>query len=103
MGMGAMVLLASLMVLPGEAAAFGHHKIAAAAPTQQVVLEVCHPRTGCKLQVPVCVPLCCQGAPCVRFQHTLLGPGMTVFSWPCGYQVAVRYTHGGGYKVSAHG
>ena len=28
---------------------------------------VCHPCTGCHLDVPVCIPVCCQAAPCVRF------------------------------------
>jgi hypothetical protein len=68
-------------------------------PTQQIVLQVCHPRTDCLLDVPVCIPACCLGAPCVRFERTLLGCGKTVFSWPCGCEVIVRYQHGGGYRV----
>jgi hypothetical protein len=71
-------------------------------PMQQIVLQVCHPQTYCKLDVPVCVPLCCQGVPCVRFQRTLLGHGKTIFTWDCGYEVVVRYTHGGGYRVLTH-
>jgi hypothetical protein len=84
--------------LPGQSEA--HCRRHEAGPMQQIVLEVCHPRTECKLQVPVCVPVCCQGVPCVRFQRTLLGPGKTVFSWACGYEVVVRYTHSGGYRVT---
>ena len=103
-GLFVILLCVGLAALPGEAGAFGHRSAAAApAPLQQVVLEVCHPRTGCTLQVPVSMPLCCQGAPCVRFQRTLLGPGKTVFTWACGYEVVVRYTHHGGYRVSTQG
>jgi hypothetical protein len=49
------------------------------------------------------VPLCCQGPPCARYQHTLIGPGKTVFTWACGYEVTVRYTVCGNYRVSTHG
>jgi hypothetical protein len=70
-------------------------------PPQKVVLEVCHPCTHCKLEVPVCIPACCQGVPCVRFQNTLIGQGKTVFSWQCGHEVVVRYTRDG-YRVRQH-
>ena len=68
-------------------------------PQVPIVLEVCHPKTGCPLLVSVCVPACCQGPPCVRHQHTLIGAGKTTFTWACGHEVTVRYTHGGGYRV----
>jgi hypothetical protein len=93
-----LLLGAVLTLAPAEAAALGHHRYAG--PTQNVVLEVCHPKTGCKIDVPVCIPCCCQGPPCVRFEHTLLGHGRTVFTWQCGYEVAVRYTCCGGIRVS---
>lgn len=68
-------------------------------PPQTVVLEVCHPCTECKFEVPVCIPACCQGTPSVCFQRTLIGSGKTVFEWSNGYRVVVRYTNGGGYRV----
>ncbi len=100
-GLSILVLGAVLTLSPGEAAALGHHRDCG--PTQKVVLEVCHPKTCCKIEVPVCIPCCCQGAPCVRFEHTLLGHGRTVFTWSCGYEVAVRYTCCGGISVSQRG
>jgi hypothetical protein len=70
-------------------------------PPQNVVLVVCHPCTGCEFQVPVCIPACCQGAPSICFQHTLIGPGKAVFTWTCGHRVVVRFTRRGGYIVRA--
>ena len=96
------VLIIGLGVLfafaPGDATGLGHQRYCG--PTQSVVLQVCHPKTCCKIDVPVCIPCCCQGPPCVRFEHTLLGHGRTVFSWPCGTCVSVRYTCCGGIRVS---
>jgi hypothetical protein len=89
------------LLLPAPAGAFGHKRdCGPPPPTQKVVLEVCHPKTGCKLEVPVCIPCCCQGPPCVRFEPTLIGPGRTVFTWPCGHEVIVRYGICGGYRVA---
>jgi hypothetical protein len=68
-------------------------------PKQTIVLQVCHPCTGCKIDVPVCISACCQGTPCVSFHHTLIGAGKTVFTWPCGCEVVVRYQACGGHRV----
>ncbi len=86
----AMTLGLVLLLSPAEASAFGCRTCAPPVPKQTVVLEVCHPKTCCKQAVPVCIPCCVQGAPCGRYQCTLLGHGKTVFTWPCGYQVTVR-------------
>jgi hypothetical protein len=72
-------------------------------PPIKLILEVCHPCTGCKYEVPVCLPACCVGEPCVHFENTLIGYGKTVFEWKCGHQVVVRYPHGGGYRVKERG
>ena len=69
-------------------------------PPVPIVLQVCHPCTGCTYDIQVCVPACCVGtAPCVRFERTLIGHGRTVFEWNCGHEVVIRYPHGGGYRV----
>jgi hypothetical protein len=89
-----------MVLSPGEAGAFGHRRdCGPPTPKQTVVLEVCHPKTCCKIEVPVCVPCCCQGPPCVHFERTLVGHGKTVFTWACGYEVTVRYTICGGVRV----
>jgi hypothetical protein len=68
-------------------------------PPQKVVLQVCHPCTGCKYNVPVCIPACCTGAPTVCYQDTIVGDGKVVFQWCCGHKVIVRFPACGGYRV----
>jgi len=72
-------------------------------PPVKIILEVCHPCTGCKYEVPVCIPACCIGEPCVHFEKTLIGYGKTVFEWKCGHTVIVRFPHSGGYRVIERG
>jgi hypothetical protein len=87
----------------GEADAFGHRRDCCPPPPPvEVVLQVCHPCTGCKHDIAVCVPACCVDAPCVHFEKTLIGCGKTVFDWKCGHRVVVRYTRGG-YRVVERG
>jgi hypothetical protein len=100
-----------LLVGTGEADALGlcHRDCAPPCPPPpppppiKLVLQVCHPCTGCKIEIPVCLPACCIGEPCVRFQDTIIGEGKTVFEWKCGHKVVVRYTHSGGYHVHERG
>jgi hypothetical protein len=70
-------------------------------PPKTVILEVCHPCTHCTLQIPVCIPACCDGVPKVCFERTLIGHGKTVFEWCCGHRVVIRYHHDG-YRVVQH-
>ena len=68
-------------------------------PKQEVILQVCHPCTGCKYDVPVCIPCCCQGPPTACFHKTLFGNGKMVFEWACGHTVVVRFPACGGIRV----
>lgn len=54
-------------------------------------LPVCHPCTGCRTEVEVCLPDCCTGAPEVFSRKTLIGCGLTRFTWCCGHSVTVRF------------
>lgn len=65
----------------------------------KVLLHVCHPCSGCHYDVPVCLPACCQGAPCVSHHRTIIGCGRVVYQWSCGYRVVIRFPRGGGYRV----
>lgn len=96
---GAVAALLLLALLVGDVDAHGRRNAYPPGPMLNVVLQVTHPKTCCPIPVAVCVPACCQGPPCVRFQRTLFGHGKTVFTWSCGYEVTVRFTHGGGYRV----
>jgi len=86
--------------VPMGAGAHGLHRDRCPPPPKQtIVLQVCHPCTGCTIDVPVCISACCQGAPCVHFERTLIGAGRTVFTWTCGCEVVVRYQCCGGHRV----
>jgi hypothetical protein len=106
--MTAAVGLVLTAALSEEASGFGLARRDCAPPCPppppiQVILEVCHPCTGCKYEVPVCVPACCTDTPCVHFERTLIGYGKTVFEWQSGHRVIVRYPPGGGYRVIERG
>jgi hypothetical protein len=85
------------VVIPAE----GQIVVPAPGP-QHVVLRVCHPCTGCHYDVPVCLPACCEGAPRVCHQRTIIGCGRVVYEWCCGYRVVIRFTRHGGYRI-VHG
>jgi hypothetical protein len=96
----ASLMLGALVTAPSTSVQAGHHRdYCPPPPPQNVVLVVCHPCTNCNLEIPVCVPACCQGAPSTCFRRTICGCGKTIFTWSCGYQVVVRYTRNGGYRV----
>jgi hypothetical protein len=106
----AFVTLACFVGLAGDTHAAGLlHKDCCAPPPCpppppiHVILEVCHPCTGCKFEVPVCLPACCCGEPCVNFSKTLIGYGKTTYEWKCGHKVVIRFPHNGGYTVHERG
>jgi hypothetical protein len=57
-------------------------------PVKQVltVLDPCN--CGCAVAVPVCVPACCTGAPCVSSRCGLFR-GHVSYEWSCGYRIDV--------------
>ncbi len=66
---------------------------------QKILLHVSHPCNGCCYDVPVCLPACCQGAPRVCHQRTVIGCGRVIYQWDCGYRVVIRFARGGGYRI----
>ena len=66
-------------------------------------LTVCHPCTGCTIEVPVCLPGCCTGSPTACDRGTLIGAGLTRFDWCCGFSVVVRYQRCGDITVVYRG
>ncbi len=65
---------------------------------QKILLKVTHPCNGCCYDVPVCLPACCQGAPCITLHRTVIGCGRVVYRWSCGHCVVIRFQRGG-YRV----
>ena len=95
------LLLGVMLTAPSTTVQAGHHvrECCPPPPPHTVILVVCHPCTDCKHEIAVCVPACCEGAPSMCFRRTICGCGKTIFTWSCGYQVVVRYTRNGGYRV----
>lgn len=96
---GGVVAAVVLFLAAGRAEAGLFHKCPPP-PQKEVILQVCDPCTGCKYDVPVCIPACCCGAPSVCYKHTLIGNGKVIFEWACGHKVVVRFPPGGGYRVA---
>lgn len=63
------------------------------------IIQVCHPCTGCVVDVPVCVPCDCVGIPNCCSEGTLFGAGRNVYTWCCGYKVVVRFARCGDMTV----
>lgn len=68
-------------------------------PKIETVLLVKDPCTCCLVQVPVCIPACCCGEPCVDARIGLLGTGKVFFKWDCGYELKVAFAKTGDIKV----
>ena len=58
-------------------------------PSIQTALQVKDPCSCCIVDVPVCLPACCTGEPCVDAKCGLLGNGKIFYTWNCGYEVKV--------------
>lgn len=69
-------------------------------PKVTMVLEVCHPCNGCIIPVEVCLPACCEGEPKVTSRGTLIGCGLTKYTWCCGRSVTIRFWKGNKVTVA---
>jgi hypothetical protein len=68
-------------------------------PPVKQCITVCHPCTGCPVNVEVCLPACCEGAPTQCCRRTLFGAGAVDLTWCCGEHVIVRFSKCGDYRV----
>jgi hypothetical protein len=68
-------------------------------PTVQTVLMVKDPCTCCMVEVPVCIPACCVGEPCVNAKVGALGNGKIFYTWPTGFEVKVVINKRGNITV----
>ena len=58
---------------------------------------------GCSVEVPVCLPSCCTGEPCVTCRPGMFGRSIVEYSWDCGYLVRVVFTRHGDLIVHSYG
>lgn len=72
--------------------------------TMNMVLTVEDPcKCGCARDVPVCIPCCCTGEPCVKSRCGLLGRGVVTYEWCCGYKLTVAFKKCGDVVVTYFG
>jgi hypothetical protein len=62
-----------------------------------------NPADCCDYEVPLCVPCCCEGAPCVTGECGLLGRGRVEYCWECGFTATVVFKARGDIKVHYRG
>jgi hypothetical protein len=69
----------------------------------KVVLQVPDHCCCCLVEVPVCVPACCEGAPTVCSHCGIFGRQVVEYSWCCGYHVKVIFDRCGNVVVHTYG
>ena len=67
------------------------------------ILEVTDPVCCTTVEVPVCLPGCCDGVPTVCPGRGLLGRGVVEYQWCCGYRVKVVFKKCGDIVVHSYG
>lgn len=72
-------------------------------PPKPIVLAVKDPCTGCEVEVPVCLPACCEGEPTVCCGKGFLCRDIVEYEWCCGYYVRVAFKRCGDLVVTTHG
>ena len=70
-----------------------HHsakKLLRCNPQVKVVMVAQNPADCCLYEVPLCIPCCCEGEPCVTSECGILGRGIVTYTWPCcGFEAKV--------------
>lgn len=77
-----------------------HHGGCCPEPTYETVLHVTSPKTCCAVDVPVCLPVCCDGCPAEHSRCTLFGGGEVCYDYCCGVSVKVRFKKCGDVVVT---
>ncbi len=61
-------------------------------PQVKVVMVAQNPADCCLYEVPLCIPCCCEGEPCVTSECGLFGRGVVTYCWPCcGFEAKVVF------------
>ncbi len=80
----------------------GGHKFKCCDRTE-IILEVEDPCTCEKVNVPVCIPCCCEGVPEICSHKGILGREVVEYKWCCGFHVKVVFDRCGDITVHYHG
>jgi hypothetical protein len=71
--------------------------------TNKVVLQVPDYCCCCLVEVPVCVPCCCEGAPSVCSHKGIFGRSVVEYRWCCGFHLKVIFDRCGDVTVHSYG
>lgn len=78
---------------------FDHHRCPCGC-VEKVEVVVVVPTPCCPVEVPLCVPACCDLTPKMKRERGFLGRCVYRFCWPSGYEVkVVERKHAGDYLV----
>jgi len=71
---------------------------------QKIVVAVVDPAC-CKnvVDVPMCIPACCKGEPCVKGRCGLFGRSIVWYEWCCGFKARVVFDKCGDICVTYYG
>lgn len=69
--------------------------------TISTVLKVCDSCCG-EIEIPVCLPCCCDGTPTVCTHNGILGRHSVTYKWCCGYRVKVVFDRCGNIVVHSY-
>jgi hypothetical protein len=72
-------------------------------PGKSIVLKVKDPCTCCEVDVPVCLPACCDGEPTVCAGKGFLCRDIVEYEWCCGFYVRVAFKKCGDLVVTTWG
>jgi hypothetical protein len=72
-------------------------------PPKSIVLKVKDPCTCCEVEVPVCLPACCEGEPTVCTGKGFLCRDVVEYEWCCGFYVRVAFKKCGDLIVTTKG
>jgi hypothetical protein len=73
-------------------------------PPVQTILAVQDPCCcKCMIEIPICLPGCCEGSPKVCDRQGLLGRGIVTYEWCCGYKVKIVFDRCGDIVVHSYG
>ncbi len=72
-------------------------------PPVKTTLKVVNPCTCCTVEIPVCLPACCEGCPQISSRPGLLCQSVVHYDWCCGFSVTVRFDRCGDAVVIYRG
>jgi hypothetical protein len=68
-------------------------------PKINVILQASSQCGCCVVEIPVCIPACCQGVPCVKERGGLFGREIVHYEWKCGFRMKIVFDRHGDATV----